>query len=81
MLFMMASSATYMWPEEDKKVIEVYETFLKEETKRTERLKDAGPTGEPWPKKTKISALDLDRLTTPSKTSERALLVRNCIST
>jgi len=29
------------------------QTFLKKELKRTNRLRDAGPTGEPWPKKAK----------------------------
>jgi len=65
-----------MWSEEDKKVIVEYDTFLKEETKRAERLKQAGPTGEPWPKKPKISARDLDRVNNP----EQNKLVRNYIS-
>lgn len=76
----------HMWSEGDKKVIDEYETFLKEETKRTGRLKDAGPTGEPWPKKPKICARDLDRINNPEQNKRKSLageelhkyLIENC---
>ena len=51
-----------------------------------ERLKDAGPTGEPWPKKPKISARDLDSVNNPEQNKRKSLageelhkyLVENC---
>jgi len=49
-----------MWSEEDSNIIQDYLTFLEDEKTRTKRLRDAGPTGEPWPKRPKMSARVLD---------------------
>ena len=84
MIFIVCIMAHHMaWSAEDIEIIEENLTFLKEERKRIRRLRNNGPTGEPWPKRPKISARVLD---CPEKEKQKILcgedlhqyLIKNC---
>ena len=77
-------ASIYTWSVEDSNTIQENITFLENEITRTKRLRDNGPTGEPWPKRPKISARVLDG---PERKQQKILcgedlhlyLIENCV--
>ena len=71
-----------MWSPEELKIIQDYQTWLKDESTRTRTLRENGPTGQPWPKRPKCARVldDVQRNTRQILSGEKLhqYLIQNC---